>query len=177
VRGAHPVSRPLAKAEAALNAFRASSDLDAAEDAWCDFLHNWVRCVNKYDAHTRKTVGPGALPLKTLLRDDERLTYLWEGRNTDEHTIEPVAGRTPAVALLNPIAFDVGDGLVVGPGGEVGITLGHGLSLTFAPGNLHLVAIRNRDVYNPPVDNGFPMTPLRLMEYGFGFLRRAVPEA
>jgi hypothetical protein len=171
----HPADRPLSKAEAAINAFRASGSLDEAEDAWIDFLHHWVRVINKYDAHGRSTVGSAWKRLSQQLRSDERLTYLWEARNTEEHTVAAVAGRTPAIALVNPLAVEVGDGLVVGFGGEPGIDLGGGISLTFSPGSLHLVPIRNRQTYAPPTHHdGRIVEPLELMEYGFQILRRII---
>jgi hypothetical protein len=173
---AHPAKRSLASAHEAISAYRVSGDLDAAEDAWCDFLHHWVRAINKYDAYGKATFGSAWHPMKGALRRDERLTYLWEARNTDEHSIKPVAGRTPGVALVNPIAVDLDDGLVVGAEGEVGVLLAPGLGLTFSPGNLHTVAIHDRKgrAYPPPIDGGWPVTPLALMEYGLEFLRRAV---
>lgn len=172
----HPAVRPIDKAHLAINAYRASTDLDDAEDSWCDFLHHWVRAVNRYDAHGRQTVGKSWRPLRLALRSDDRLTYLWEARNTDEHSISPVAGRTPAVALVNPIAIEVGDELVVGLGGEPGIDLGAGLSLTFSPGNLHLVPIHDRSgkVYSPPIHDGWMMNPQALMEYGLAFLNKVI---
>lgn len=173
----HPAERPLAKAEASINAYRASSDLDAAEDAWCDFLHYWVRAVNKYDAQGKHIYGLAWSSLKKNLRSDERLTFLWEARNTDEHSIAPVADRTPGVALVNPIAIDVGDGLVIGPGGEAGIDLGGGISLAFTPGSLRLVEVSNpfrKESYIPPLEDSFPISPLRLMEYGLAFMRKVL---
>ena len=117
----HPAIRPLEKSLAAINAHRVSKDLDEAEDAWLDFLHHWVRTIKKYDAHGRQTVGNKWVALSGALRSDDRLNFLWEARNSDEHTIGPVAGRTPGLALVNPLAISVGDGLVVGFGGEAGV--------------------------------------------------------
>lgn len=169
----HPAQRPLAKAEAAISAYRTSSDLDGAEDAWCDFLHHWIRAVNKYDAHGRHVVGPGWRQLKSALRSNERLTYLWEARNTEEHTIAPVAGRKPAAVFVNPIAIDIGDGLVIGLDGEVGVGLGNGVGLTFAPESLHLVEIRGKrggEIYSVPQEHRADLSPLDLMLYGYDFL-------
>ena len=170
---AHPAERPFARAEASINAYRASSDLDAAEDAWRDFLHYWVRTVNKYDAHGQSLYGSAWKQLKKNLRSDDRLTFLWEARNTDEHSISAVAERTPRVALLDPISIDIGDGLASGSGGEAGIDLG-GFALVFSAGSLCLVEVQNpirRETYQPPLEDGRPMTPLRLMEYGHAFMR------
>ena len=173
---AHPATRQISKAEQAANAFRSSSDLDGAEDAWCEFLHHFVRAVNKYDAHGRAANGKAWTRMSIALRSDDRLLYLWEARNVDEHTISEVAGRAPGVALVGPAAIDVGGGLYISPEGAVGISLDAGLGLTFAPGNLHTVALRGRDgfEYQRPIENGFPMTPLALMEHGLAFLRKAI---
>ena len=171
----HPALRPLEKAFASINAHRVAGDLDEAEDAWLDFLHHWVRAINKYDAHGKNEVGAGWVSLKKTLRSDARLTFLWEARNSDEHSIAPVAGRTAAIALVNPLAIVVGDGLVVGFGGEAGIDLGEGISVTFSPGSLHLVSVCGRgEMYDPPIDDGWVMTPLALMEYGARVLRNVL---
>lgn len=173
---AHPATRQIGKAELALNAYRSSGSLDEAEDAWCEFLHHFVRAVNKYDAYGRASNGRAWTRMSVALRADACLCYLWEARNSDEHTVKEVAGRTPGVAFVNPIAIEVGDGLVLDAAGSVGISLGPGVGLTFIPGNLHTVAIRGRDgsEYSRPLENGFPMTPLAIMERGVAFLKSAI---
>lgn len=171
----HPAERPLQKAEVAINTFRASSSLDAAEDAWIDFLHFWVRAINKYDAEGHLS-DPRWVRLSKQLRGDSCLTYLWEARNSDEHSIAPVTGRTPGVARVEFLANELGGGVVIGRSGEPGINVGDGLSIIFSPGSLHLVPIKGRQAtYDPPLLEGQILSPLELMEHGFKVLRHIIP--
>lgn len=171
----HPSDRPFRNAEAALAAMRAAADLDAAEDAWVDFLHYWVRAINKYDAQGESDRGDAWVKLSFTLRSDPQLMFLWQARNTDEHTIGAVAGRKPKQTKWVP-AVEISDGLVLPLGGTPTIDFGLPLGMIFVAAHLHLVSVRNKQgIFDPPLGgDGQPAKPIDLAAYGLEVLRNVL---
>lgn len=164
------VQRSIDKAAAALNAMRSSGSLDEAEDAWIEFLHHANRAVNKLKASSLPDI------LKLVWADD-RMTYIREARNTDEHTIEPLTVRSRPPAKVYPaIDIGLGDGLamaMVGGGeAQVAVGLGNGFALAFSVESLHLLPVTtlNGTVLMPPSDDSYPMTPSALADYGLAWV-------
>ncbi len=155
------------------------------ENHWKRFLSELRRVWNKTDATFEKTTGwrNWKNEYHKVVRGDELLWYLWEARNTDEHTVEDIAKKKEGFL-----------GLRAGPTGSAHIKElkiengalkidGDGsVEVTFRPASVHLLPVEARDgaVDVPRKHKGKPIDPddiLNLARLGATFYEDFVMDA
>jgi hypothetical protein len=182
--------RRLRKAERAIDALKAATDFDSAEEAWTDFLLAASAVYSKLEQGSKangKSAGWYGRKKKER-RDDPLLRYLHHARNSDEHGIEriveryndtgPIWGHRPKFGERIPVtiqAIDPNTHELIGeavPG--------------FYPGStiklIRAVDTRFNDFCDPPQSHlgsriRYCREPVDIGELGLGYLRALVAEA
>ena len=155
------------------------------ENHWKRFLSELRRVWNKTDATFGETTGWRSWQddYHKVVKGDELLWYLWEARNTDEHTVQDIAKKKEGFL-----------GLRAGPTGSAHIQElkiengvlkidGDGsVEVTFRPANVHLLPVNARKgtVDVPRMHKGESINPdeiLNLARRGAAFYEQFVMDA
>ena len=176
----------LGKVRAEIESMAASTSTHEFENHWMRFLSELRRVWNKTDATFEQTIGWRSWKncYDKVVSGDELLRYLWEARNTDEHTVQDIAKKkdgflglragSTGSAHIRELKIENGMLKIDGDGS---------VEVTFRPANVHLLPVKTRKgttVDVPHTYKGEPINPddiLNLARLGASFYEEFVLDA
>ena len=160
---------------------RTEREFHIALEHWEDFLGHSVRCANKLRAAFPK--GHHLLrDMKNVQDAEPTVTYLFQARHANEHTLAEIAQPSPGFLAINSTDGDlVVERLTIGPDLLNAVASKNARFTVQHPG-IELLPITNRgDLYHPPEEQSGPLAErihaqdagMTLIAFLHSFLERA----
>ena len=179
-----PEINELTLAEQSISKMKSASNLDDYEMHWKSFLHYLDRAWNKLEVSI-KSIGASHKirnSVRQSRKKDALIQYLFQARNTDEHTIEeivlPIGGYT---TITGKVGGAILRGSIEGSGKVNSLVTVGNIAIKFHPDKLLVTAVKNKgDVYQPPREHlGIAIStliPHELAEMGLVFYKTKIGE-